>query len=157
MNVKIENSNIGDLICVKSEVSDVIRVNPLSEEFYVKVIEPLQKGQSNGGTRKPPASNQDGKEAKKPDGYALPKIIEVSKDGRTGHSWEQQSFNEHSALKVKGSEEDGYDFFVNIDNIHLLSELKPAKSSDIQAIQAKYKFGLVLIGLALLNDNNQEQ
>lgn len=60
-------------------------------------------------------------------------------------------------MKVKGSEEDGYDFFVNIDNIHLLSELKPAKNTDIQAIQAKYKFGLVLIGLALLNDNNQEQ
>src|SRR5205085_11764131 len=66
---------------------------------------------------------------------------------------EEQSFNEHSALAVKGSDEDGYDFFVNIDNIHLLSELKPAKNSDIQTIQAKYKFGLVLIGLALLNEN----
>lgn len=158
LNVKIENSNIGDLIHLKSEVSDVsMTANPLIEEFYVKVIEPLQKGLSNGGTRKPPASDQQGNETKKPDGYALPKIIEVSKDGRTGHSWEQQGFTDQSALKVKGSEEDGYDFFVNIDNIHLLSELKPAKNTDVQVIQAKYKFGLVLIGLALLNNKNQDR
>ena len=157
LNVKIENSNIGDIIRFRSEVSDVSRVSPLAEDFYVKVIEPLQKGNGRGGKRKLPSSEEEGNESKKPDGYALPNIIEVSKDGRTGHSWEQQSFNDHSALAVKGSEEDGYDFFVNIDNIHLLSELKPAKDIDIQAIQAKYKFGLVLIGLALLNDNNQVQ
>jgi len=98
-----------------------------------------------------------GDETKKPDGFSLPNIIEVSRDGATGHSWEQQSFNENSALKVKDSGDSGYDFFVNIDNIHLLSELKSAKGPNIKTIQAKYKFGLVLIGLALLNDKSKEQ
>lgn len=112
----------------------------------------MTKTKSTNGTRKPPSSNQPGNETKKPDGFALPNIIEVSKD-----NWTQQGFNENSALKVKDSGEAGYDFFVNIDNIHLLSELKSAKSSEIKAIQAKYKFGLVLIGLALLNDNTKVQ
>ncbi|MBI1341911.1 MAG: hypothetical protein GC171_03140 [Terrimonas sp.] len=157
LNVFITNSKVGDLIHFRSEVNDVSQVQPITEEFYVKVIEPLIKKQTNGGERKPPSSNHPGIDAKKPDGFALPTIIEVSRDGRTGHSWEQQSFTEESALKVKGSEEDGYDFFVNIDNIHLLSEIKPAKSLEVQIIQAKYKFGLVLIGLALLNETNIQQ
>jgi hypothetical protein len=157
LNVLIGNSNVGDLIHFRSEVNDVSQVQPITEEFYVKVIEPLKKKQTNGGERKLPPSDQPGTDTKKPDGFALPTIIEVSRDGRTGHNWEQQSFTEESALKVKGSDEDGYDFFVNIDNIHLLSEIKPAKSLEVQVIQAKYKFGLVLLGLALLNETNKQQ
>lgn len=155
LNVFIDKSTVGDLIHFRSEVNDVSRAQPIIEEFYVKVIEPLIKKTSEGGTRKLPASDKPGAETKKPQGFALPNIIEVSRDNRTGQSWEQQNFNEASALIVKGSEEDGYDFFVNIDNIHLLSEIKMARSSEVHVIQAKYKFGLVLIGLALLNDNGK--
>lgn len=157
LNVLLDKSKVDDLIHFKSEVTDVNHAQPISEDFFVKVIEPLTKVKSNNGNRKPPSSNQPGDESKKPDGFALPNIIEVSREGTTGHSWEQQGFNEDSALKVKDSGDSGYDFFVNIDNIHLLSELKSVKASDIKTIQAKYKFGLVLIGLALLNDNSKEQ
>lgn len=157
LNVKIENPKVSDLIHFNTEVSDVSMAIPLTEEFYVNIIEPLQAKKSNNGNRKPPASNTNGDEAKKPGGLALPQIVEVSKDGRTGPSWEHHNFNDHTALNVKGSDEDGYDFFVNIDNIHLLSELKHAKNTEIQTFQAKYKFGIVLIGLALLNDSSQLQ
>jgi hypothetical protein len=60
-------------------------------------------------------------------------------------------------LKIKGGEEDGYDFFVNIDNIHLLTELKSANNFEIKAIEAKYKFGLVLLGIALLQNMQKEK
>jgi hypothetical protein len=156
LNVFIDKSKVGDLIHFRSEVSDVSRAQPIVEDFYIKVIEPLAKKESEGGTRKKPSSDKPGTDTKKPDGFALPNIIEVSRDNRSGHSWEEHGFNEESALIVKGSEADGYDFFVNIDNIHLLSEIKPAKTTDIQALQAKYKFGLVLVGLSVLNDNNRQ-
>ncbi|MFN8310886.1 MAG: hypothetical protein U0T73_13070 [Chitinophagales bacterium] len=156
LNVFIDKSTVGDLIHFRSEVTDVSRAQPIVEDFYIKVIEPLAKKESEGGPRKKPASDKPGVDAKKPDGLALPNIIEVSRDNRTGHSWEEQGFNEESALIVKGSEQDGYDFFVNIDNIHLLSEIKPAKTTDIQVLQAKYKFGLVLVGLSILNDDNKK-
>jgi hypothetical protein len=149
LNVLLENSKVDDLIHLRSVITDISRPQPIIEEFYVKIIEPLIKHKSKNGERKPPSSNEPGDEAKKTAGFALPNIIEVPKE-----NWNSQGFNENSALKVKDSGETGYDFFVNIDNIHLLSELKPAKSSEIKAIQAKYKFGLVLIGLALLNDND---
>lgn len=152
LNVSLENSKIGDFVHVRSEVNDISRAAPFTEEFYIKVIEPLNKQISKAGARKPPSSNQPGDETQKPDGFALPNIVEVPRE-----NWASQSFNEKSALKVKDSGELGYDFFVNIDNIHLLSELKVAKNTEIKVIQAKYKFGLVLVGLALLNDNDKEQ
>jgi hypothetical protein len=157
LNVLVENSKVGDLVHFRSEVNDINRPEAITEEFYVKVTDALTKSKTNESKRKSPSSNQPGDEGKKAGGFALPNIIEVSKDGSTGQSWEHHSFNEHSALEVKGSEEDGFDFFVNIDNIYLLSELKSAKNTEIKAIQAKYKFGLVLIGLALLNDFSKEQ
>ena len=156
LNVLIENCKIGDLLHLRSEVTDISRLDPLVEEFYVTVIEPLVKQKSGGGPRKPPVSDKPGKDGKKPDGLNIPHIVEVTKDGRTTHSWLEQDFNEHSALRVKGSDEDGYDFFVNVDNIHLLTELKAAKNTEIKVIEAKYKFGLVLIGIALLQGESNE-
>ena len=100
----------GDLIHFRSEVNDVSQVLPITEEFYVKVIEPLKKKQTNGGKEShhlPTSLVQ----IQKPDGFALPTIIEVSRDGRTDIVGTTK-FTESSALKVKGSEEDGYDFFV---------------------------------------------
>lgn len=151
LNVLIDKSNVGDLIHFRSEVNDISRAEPLIEEFYIRITEPVTKKQTDSGNRKPPASDKPGNDSKKQEGFALPNIIEVSKDNRTSQAWEEHNFNEESALIVKGNEQDGYDFFVNIDNIHLLTELKPAKISEVEIIQAKYKFGLVLIGLAILN------
>ena len=50
---------------------------------------------------------------------------------------------------------------MNIDNIYLQTELKHSKD-DIELVQAKYKFGMVLVGLALINeyskiDNSEEE
>jgi len=156
LNVLVENCKVGDSLHFRSEVSDISRYESIVEEFFVKVIEPIEKQTRTKGQRKPPSSEKEGVDSKKQDKFALPNIIEVSKDGRSGHSWEEQSFDETSALKVKGSDEDGYDYFVNIDNIHLKTELKSARNTEIKAIEAKYKFGLVLIGIALLQSDNQE-
>jgi hypothetical protein len=155
LNVLIDNYKVGEILSFSCEISDVSRFEPLVEKFIVRVIEPLKKQSGKSGERKPPASNASGDDSRRQDKFAVPPIIEVSKDGRTGHSWDEQEFNELSALRVKGSDEDGYDFFVNIDNIHLLTELKAANSSDIKALEAKYKFGIVLIGIALLQNSRQ--
>ncbi|WP_019540495.1 hypothetical protein [Proteiniphilum acetatigenes] len=158
LNVLIEDYKIGDLLNIHSEISDVSRYKPIDEDFFVLVAEPVTKSPPGNGNRKPPSSDKPGKDSTSSDGFALPNIIEVTKDGRSGHNWDEQSFDDNSALRVKGSVEDGYDYFVNIDNIHLLTELKAAKGTEIQAIEAKYKFGLVLIGIALLQeDNNKNQ
>ena len=157
LNVLIENYSINDILSFRCEISDVSRFEPIVEEFTIKVIEPLKKQQAKPGERKPPSSNRDGNESKRQDGFAIPNIIEVSKIGRSGPTWETHGFTDISAMKVKGGEEDGYDFFVNIDNIHLLTELKAANNFEIKAIEAKYKFGLVLIGISMLQNIQKEK
>ena len=46
---------------------------------------------------------------------------------------------------------------MNIDNIHLLTGLKAANSFEVKAIEAKYKFGLALIGIAMLQNIQKER
>lgn len=150
LNVSLTDTNVGDIVHYRSEINDISQTFPISEDFYLKVIEPLVNHKSQPGSRKLPSSTNQGNETKKSDGFDLPNIIPISKE-----NWSSQNFNEHSALKVKDGGDKGYDFYVNIDNINLLTELKPAKNTEIETIQAKYKFGIVLVGLALLNDNSK--
>jgi hypothetical protein len=155
LNIGMKTASIGDLIQVRTEVMDVSRVLPIIEDFFALITAPLSKGNGGVGSRKPPSSENEGNESAKPNGFALPNIIEVTHDGRSGHQWNKQNFNGHSALCVKGSNEDGYDFFVNTDNVHLLTEIKARRDEDLRAIEARYKFGLVLIGLAMIQDDEK--
>jgi hypothetical protein len=50
--------------------------------------------------------------------------------------------------------QDVYDFFINMDNVFSKSELK-ATTEEIEIIKARWKYGLVLVGLALLHDDAQ--
>lgn len=153
LNVMLTDVQVGEIIHFRSEVLDVNRPVPIVEEFYVQVVEALVPGgNGSGGNRRPPSGNQDGDGGTRPNSFQLPNIIEVSRDGRTGHNWDEHAFDKDSALKVMGSPDDGYDFFVNVDNIHLRAEMRNAAAEDIQAAEAKYKFGQVLLGLSLLNN-----
>jgi hypothetical protein len=158
LNIPLNGVQVGDILHFKSEVTDATRSLPFTEEFFVLVEAPLTKsGGGGGGTIKNPAGDSKGKDSKKAGGFSLPNIVEVSEHGRTGHSWEEQGFTKESALAVKGSEAEGYDFFVNVDNKYLLAEINSHHHADVRIVEAKYKFGLVLIGLALLNEYNNKQ
>ena len=52
--------------------------------------------------------------------------------------------------------EEGYDFYVNMDNIYLLSEIKTQSDENAKLLQERYKYAMVLIGLALLKERNNE-
>jgi hypothetical protein len=153
LNVNLSGYEIGDKLKIRTEVMDVSRTEPIMEEFHVLVTEPQQRTASTTPpTRRRPSESSDGNEETQPAGFALPTIIELSKDGRTGHNWNEQGFDKNSALKVLGSEEDGFDFFINIDNLHLRTEIRGAKPEAALSIEGKYKFGQVLLGLAMLKD-----
>lgn len=122
------------------------------------MIEQQDTGGGAGG-RTPPSGGDKDKTAIEPTGISLPKVIEIGKD-----EWDSHGFTRESALDVK--EIDGaYDFYVNMDNIHLQSEIKPISKNEgkMKLLKARYKYSMVLIGLGVLgyydahkNDENVE-
>src|SRR5699024_3297072 len=67
--------------------------------------------------------------------------------------WAKYGFSENSVLKIDNNGESGYDFFINADNIHLKTEIKSKKAELASSTQKNYIYGMVLIGLSLLNDS----
>ncbi|MCO6043097.1 hypothetical protein NG895_04195 [Aeoliella sp. ICT_H6.2] len=106
-----------------------------------------QKGNQGGGA----GGNGGGTGGNEPDGISMPDIDEVERD-----RWDQFGFDENSACKIiedVGEDERSlYTFHVNVDNVCLETEMKYAKG-DPAVLKAKFVYGNVLIGLALLQDH----
>lgn len=156
LTVKLpDGANVGDVIHFECEVEDMGHTEPFLNEFYVKV-EKTETKEENGktGNRKKPRGKEKGKDREGASLLDLPNIREVTRD-----EWEKFDFDYESALLVKyGGEGEGHDFYVNMDNIHLQTEIKGNPKADPTILKARYKYGMVLIGLALLREfeNNKK-
>jgi hypothetical protein len=49
-----------------------------------------------------------------------------------------------------------YDFYVNMDNLYLQTELKIA-GDDANIVPAQFKFGMVLAGLSIIHQHQQDE
>jgi len=152
------NSKVNDLLHYELLVSDISRTEEFYSEFYVIVIEPINIHSGKSGERKPPRGNETKNGREKPSLLSLPNIIGIRKK-----DWDNHGFDKQSALKIRDGGDSGYDFYINLDNIYLLSEIKNKPKLDPAIIDAQYKYGLVLIGLSLLHgldsdkDNSNEE
>ena len=94
----------------------------------------------------------------------MPKITEVHES-----EWNTKNppFDKYTALRIinAGSTEDGengiadenvYDFFINMDNQYLNYELKTVKQQP-EMVRARFKYGMVLIGLALIREESESR
>ena len=142
-----EGSKVGDLLKYVVEVNDISRVNPFLIEFYVIVDPPIEKKKGKPGERIKPPGQEEGKNREKPLAFDIPNIIEVREN-----EWDRYGFDKESALKVMDSGEDGYDFYINMDNIYLLTEIKGRFETDPKILEEQYKDGMVLIGMTLLKE-----
>ncbi|MGD8779750.1 MAG: hypothetical protein PVH88_12405 [Ignavibacteria bacterium] len=147
LTVRLDLHKINEVLHFKSKVFDIQNsAIPFEEEFFVKVVPQSKNG---NGNRKPPPGDKDGNENNMLDKLALPNIICVRKS-----DWEEHGFNEYSSVKVVSTGNNHYDFFINLDNIHLLTELKYCNPDEIELLEARYKYGMTLISIALLNEEN---
>lgn len=139
-------SKIDDLIKFEWEVFDNRGMGSFSGDFYVKVIKSVQgSNEKSSGSRRKPSSEKNGDGTKKSSKLAIPEVIEVRQN-----KWNEYSFDEESGLKIINNGDEGYDFFVNMDNKFLLTEKKNT-DLDFKLVDSRFKYGLVLIGLAFLN------
>lgn len=114
------DTKVGDVIDYKSIVSDQTQLNAFEENFKLKVLDEAKPPEGGPATpRKNPPSDSKGDKRQSYSLLSLPQVIEIHRE-----SWGDHKFNEFSALDVKDTGSEGYDFFVNMDNINLLTEIK---------------------------------
>jgi hypothetical protein len=160
-----EGCNSGDELHFLTIVTDPTRTEPFENRFVVKVKPPSEPSGTSSTRRKPPAKNP-GNDRDATSGITLPNIIKVQEP-----DWEKQSppFDKYTSLRIKDAgapEANGhsngeekptvYDFYVNMDNLYLRSEMKPS-SADAELLRNRFIYGNVLLGLALLHQEELDK
>jgi hypothetical protein len=168
-NVDVPEDAIeGDTIVLQCVVNDDTLQEPFCNVATLTVKPKQEHGGGSNGKRDRTGSKSKEKEKHKgnqgdgpgggagaggsePDGIDMPDIDEVERD-----RWSKFKFDENSACKIIEDTAEGdrsvYTFHVNIDNIYLETEMKYAKG-DPAVLKAKFVYGNVLIGLALLQEH----
>lgn len=162
----------GDALTVQLTVMDDVLAEPIVNLAILTVMEATTRQSGESGPRKersggktPESSgagsgrgnkgdNQDGP----PAGIELPPIKKVHRDG-----WGARGFDEHSACTVIEEESsDGsegrstYEFYINVDNVYLQTDIKQG-AGDPAVTEAKFIYGNVLVGLALIHDRRHAE
>ena len=150
-------AKVGDVFQYILLVEDETMVEPFVNSFAVSVG-PNQavsggngKGQKRGGSGEEDSTDNDTRQ-----GLSVPIPTLVYEP-----SWALHNFDKYSALKVEyypatdEKEAGSYEYFLNMDNIHLKTELKGTKD-DFAIVKSRWQFGMILVGIALLNRADQD-
>ncbi len=154
-----DNAEAGDTLAFIAEVTDDSRIEPFQNRFVVNVKAAVEPSGKPAGPKKPP-TEKPGKEHELPDKISLPDVTLV-KEADWGKY--DPHFDKFTALRIRqvpakeGEEkkEPTYDFFVNIDNVHLLRELKSTKDI-VDLVRKRFELGLTLLGLGLVQADVEE-
>jgi hypothetical protein len=156
-----EDAVVSSKLEFQATVTDPYREQPFENRFLVLVKPEAPPTGGNGERRKQP-STEDGKDRDQSAGIVLPNIVQVTEE-----LWPKHKFDKFTALKIKNAgegEQNGgdkqtvnqYDFFINVDNLYLKMEMKSAKS-DASLLKARFMYGMVLVGLGLLQQDMAAQ
>lgn len=159
LTVSIPNgTQIGDVLCFDMWASDINRIEPFTSQFCIRVTEE-QETEGSGGTRKSPPSEKKGEERQKESYLDIPNVIDIRKEDWDKDDYKEFEFHEFSALKVRSAGEgNGYDFFINMDNSYLKTEMKGDSKTSPAILEARYRYGMILLGISILDfEENREK
>ena len=81
----------------------------------------------------------------------LPNLIKIGKD-----DFESYGIDKYDVLKVVESTE-GFDYYLNIDNVHMQAYLKDSKNDQIDEAKNQYELAMAVIGLVLIQDFKKQK
>ena len=143
----------GDVINLTITVSDIEREGkgqPFVSHFTLKGVSEAEEITPPPPGKRPPGfkRNDNGKHASPQ--LTPPDIREVRKE-----KWAdpQFQFDDYSAMKIMHADgENGYIFFVNMDNRFLINELHKTKQEEGGLVRHWFKYGVVLSALGILKE-----
>ena len=141
-----ENAAAGDSYSFTTELQDDYIVNTFENAFSAEVTPAEDVAPGRPGNRHKPAD--PGKKGKQPNPgmLAMPEIIPVKKA-----DWEARGMDRFSALVYCPTDEGG-DYFLNMDNDYLLTELKGMRDRNrIELTEARYTYSMALIGMSIIS------
>lgn len=151
-----ENCREGDILRYVATVTDPSQIDSFENSFTVKVLKAAKPKPSGPPPQPTPTPTQEeGKDRQIPSGIAFPPMHDVHES-----DWVNQDppFDKYTAVRVVTDEnpegQDIHEFYVNMDNMYLKTELKSA-SKEPELTKARWRFGLVLLGLAVLHQHAQ--
>lgn len=151
------NAAVGDSLHYVARTSDCSRTEPFKNEFRLRVRE-AQEPHGGDGTRRNPPIKDEGNERERPAGISIKDPLEVYE---CDWNSKPRPFNKYTAMwaidaGIGGDTEDGsdsptvYDFYVNMDNVFLKTELKSSKAEP-KLLRAQFKYAMALLGMAMLH------
>ena len=147
-------ANVGEIHIFETEISDDCIADVMHNSFEMIVEPPQENGAGGGGGRRKPSSdkNKNGKNSK--NGFAMPEIIPVQKE-----EWDRYGMDQYSALKYISTDEGG-DYYLNMDNTYLLTELKGTRDQNkIELTKARFTYSMALIAMSIIGfyKNSKEE
>ena len=134
---------VGTLIPVTVTVSDLGHPNPFVCHFQLQAeperLEDVPSGAPFRTQR--PSSNGRTTHVR----LSTPKYREVQKA-----DWEKFNFTQYDSLLIKDDGQGGYDYFVNVDSVFLIRELKQTKEA-AKPLKSWFIWGLILAAMGMLN------
>lgn len=153
----------GDELRFEALVNDPSRVDPFRNTFVLKVAAerkvtpgtpgPRNSAGGNDGSGKGPQGK--GQDQTKDSSLDIPEPIPVYEKDWNNHD---PAFDKFTAMRIKRppdtqDNEDRYDYFLNMDNVHLHTYLK-ARPKLATGMKLRFSVGMTLVALAVLH---QEQ
>ncbi len=157
-----EEAEVDDWLTIQTTVNDSTLQEPFVNIIKLKVLSKKKREATPSPTR-PRKKRKGGGEGNDPasQGIQLPRAIPVKQDDK---NWEKYKFDADTGchvisdpIEVDGKELLEHFFYINMDNNSLKTEMKYSKQ-DPRLLEAKFKYGNVLLGLAMLhqaNNNNE--
>jgi len=174
VSVPEDEVQVGDEITLQCTVNDDAIPDPFVNVAKIKIVAPSTNGGGGGGRHSRTGKGQKGTGGSgsggtggtqgsdgppEPTGIQMPKIIKVKEDDEP---WKEHGFDEHTACKiiedaeVEGDEDKSvYTFYVNVSNIALRTDMKHG-ADDVALKEAKFIYGNVLVGLALIHQHRSK-
>jgi hypothetical protein len=153
-------AEVDDWFAIQTTVNDPTLQEPFTNIIKLKVLSKQHHKPTTTKPRKKRRGGGEGNEAA-PQGIKLPKVEPVRQDDKY---WDKYKFTVDTAchvisdpIEVDGKVQLEHVFYINMDNNSLRTEMKYSKQ-DPRLLEAKFKYGNVLLGLAMLHqaDNNNE-
>jgi len=142
------NASPGDEFVVKLSVTDDSRLTSFECEFKLVADDPIVAKPKRPGDPNPPVTPVTPKPKINTPQLQIPEPQEVRKQ-----DWERYGFHakygDVQAIRIKHSEEEGYDFFINVDNKYLLNEINN-KRNDPDLVKAWFIWGVTILTLGTI-------